>query len=449
MTLAEKTSSYRHIIKLALPIIISGIAQNVILATDVFFMARVDEVSLDAVGLAGLFFNTLYILGLGFSIGVQILIARRHGEKQYRSIGEIFDNSLIVLGVMSLVLWVGMEWLAPPVLKLLIHSDAVYNSAILYLDDRAWGITFAIINLVFRAFFIGISAPRIITISTILIATANVVLNYALIFGNWGFPAWGIEGSAVESSIAEIVGTVVLVSYTLIAKYHLSFDLLKSWKWKAGVMKQLSLISSPVMLQYFLSHAGWFLFFIIIEQNGERALAISVIIRMVYMFQMVPFWGFSSAANTLVSFTIGEDKQHLVMPLLKKISMLSFLASLLFVVPNLIAPSWILGFAVENPNSTDLITESIPTLYVISVALLLFALSVSWFSGISGSGNTRAALLIETILIATYIFIAWLLGIYFKSEVHIIWITEPFYFLMMALVSWGYMKSGRWKGKVI
>ena len=448
MILAEKNVPYSQIIKISLPIIIGGIAQNIILATDVFFMSRVSEVSLDAVGLAGLFFATLYTLAFGFSIGVQILIARRHGEKKYHSIGDIFDNSLIIHLLLALVLWAVMQWVAPAILQQLISSDAVYQEAIIYLDHRAWGITFAVMNLVFRAFFIGISAPSIITSSTIVVAVANVILNYALIFGNWGFPAWGIKGSAVASSLAEIVGTFVFAGYILIGKYHVSFDLFKTWKWNPQVIRQVSKISSPVMFQYFISHAGWFLFFIIIEQNGERALAISVIIRMVYMFQMVPFWGFSSAANTLVSFLIGEGRIDAVMPLLRRITVLAVLTSLLFIIPNLIAPEWVLSFAVESPDST-IIQQSIPTLYMITLALFFFSFGLMGFSGISGSGNTRAALLIETFLIAVYVIVAWFLGIYLTSEVHIIWLTEPFYFLMMGVISWMYMRSGKWKGKVI
>ena len=147
---AESQTTVKTIIKLALPIILGGIAQNIILATDVFFMARVDEVLLDAVGLAGLFYSTIYVLGLGFSTGVQILIARRHGEKNYMSVGLIFDNSLIFLFLFSLFLWVLMLFAGPPVLKQLISSDAVYTNALIYLDQRAWGIVFAMVNLAFK-----------------------------------------------------------------------------------------------------------------------------------------------------------------------------------------------------------------------------------------------------------------------------------------------------------
>ncbi len=435
--------------RLAMPIIVGGIASNVILATDAFFMARVDEVSLAAVGLAGLFYTTIYILGLGFSTGVQILIARRHGEKKYHSIGAIFDNSLIFLLGMALVLWLGMEFIGPPLLKSLVKSPEVYRSAVIYLDNRAWGITFALANLAYRAFFIGVSSTGVIIWSTFAMAISNVILNYGLIFGNFGLPEMGIAGAAVASSLAEIIGLIWFALHAFLGKYHQTFDLFRSWKWQPDVMRTISSIASPVMFQNFVSHAGWFLFFIIIEQSGERALAVSVIIRIIYMFQMVPFWGLSSASNTLVSFTIGEGRFQDVLPLLKRITWLSLALVSPFLLLNLFIPELVLGLAVENKNATGLISDSIPTLYVITLALSFFGPAMTWYSGVTGSGNTRTSLLIETITIAFYLLLAWFLGVYIKAEVHVIWFTEPFYFLVLWLVSWIYMRQGTWKNKKV
>ncbi len=444
-----KTSSYGHIMRLATPIIIGGIASNVILATDAFFMARVDEVSLAAVGLAGLFYTTIYILGLGFSTGVQILIARRHGEKKYHAIGDIFDNSLIFLVGMALFLWLGMEFLGPPILKSLVKSPAVYEASVKYLDNRAWGITFAMINLAYRAFFIGVSSTGVIIWSTIVMAISNVILNYALIFGAWGFPSLGIAGSAIASSLSEIIGLIWFATHAYIGKYHQTYHLFKSWKWQPEVMRSISSIASPVMFQNFISHAGWFLFFIIIEQSGERALAISVIIRIIYMFEMVPFWGLSSASNTMVSFTIGEGRYQDVLPLLKRITWLSLLLVAPFVLVNLLIPEMVLGLAVENKDATGLISQSIPTLFVITASLLLFGPAMTWYSGVTGSGNTKTSLLIETITIASYLLLAWFLGIQLKADVFVIWFTEPYYFFALWIVSWLYMRKGTWKSKVV
>jgi putative MATE family efflux protein len=445
---AEQQTPVKTILKLALPIILGGIAQNVILATDVFFMARVDEVLLDAVGLAGLFYSTIYVLGLGFSTGVQILIARRHGEKNYHSVGTIFDNSFIFLVIFSLVLWVLMLAAGPLVLQNLISNDAVYQNALIYLDQRAWGIVFAMINLAFRALFIGISSPTAITLSLFATALSNVFLNDALIFGHWGFPEIGIAGAALASSLAEIAATLVFIGFTKRLHLRREFGVFKQWRIIKPTMKQVFAVSSPVMFQYFISHAGWFLFFIIIEQNGARALAISVVIRMIYMFQMVPFWGFSSATNTLVSFAIGEGRIHAVLPLLKRITIMSILASLPFILLNSIFPEWVIGLSLGSANDS-LLNDCIPTLHVISIALFCFSIAMTWFSGVSGSGNTRTALWIETVTIIIYCVFAWFLGIFLQSRVEIIWLTEPFYFLILSLISLRYMISGNWKGKMI
>jgi Na+-driven multidrug efflux pump len=186
----------------------------------------------------------------------------------------------------------------------------------------------------------------------------------------------------------------------------------------------------------------------VIEQSGERALAISVVIRMIYMFQMVPFWGFMSATNTMVSFAIGEGRSAEVMPILKKITGMSIVAALPFMALNFIIPEWVIGLAVEDKTG-GIIADSVMTLHVITLALFFFAVAMTWFSGVSGSGNTRTALLIETTTIAMYLLVAWFLGIFLKEAVHIIWITEPIYFMMLGLISYIYMRSGKWKGKMI
>ncbi|MEX1189419.1 MAG: MATE family efflux transporter [Bacteroidia bacterium] len=444
----DSAISYKKIINLSLPIILGGIAQNIIMATDAFFMARVDEISLAAVGLAGLFFSTVYVCGLGFSIGVQILIARRDGEKNREAIGSIFDTSLIMLFVMSAFLWLIMELLGPFILGSLIQSPEVYKAAELYLDNRAWGITFALVNLAFRAFYIGVSSSGVIIWSTFAMAIANVFLNYALIFGEFGFPQMGIAGAAIASSLSELVALIWFIAHTLITKSHSKYFLFLTRKWQNQISSRIFSLASPVMFQYVISHAGWFLFFIIIEQISERALAISVIIRMIYMFQMVPFWGLSSATNTLVSFVIGEGRNHEVMPLLKKITFLAVISALPFVIINLVFPEQVLGLAIEDKTS-GLLQDAIPTLYVMSFALTLFGLAITFYSGVTGSGNTRTALLIETGTICMYLLIAYILGIVLRLDVELIWLTEPAYFLLLGMFSLMYMKSNKWVGKTI
>ena len=444
----SKGFSNKEILTLALPIIIGGLAQNVILATDVYFMSGVNELALDAVGLAGLYFSTFYTLGLGFSVGVQIIIARRHGEGSIASIGATFTQSLFFLFGFSVFLWLLIAGTGPFILGPMIHNPIIEQQALQYLEHRAWGILFAFINLGFRAFYIGVSKPNVTLLALFLTAGANVILNDVLIFGKYGFEPLGIQGAAIASSLAELCGTLVFTLAIFYQGFVKKFGMFQRLLPSNKLLKPIFSTSLPVMLQYFVSHLGWFLFFIIIEQSGPRALAVSIVIRMVYMFQMVPFWGFSSATNTMVSRLIGEGLSSSVIPVLKRISLFAMLAAVPLILLNVIFPESLMALAL-NKNDTNLIADCIPTLYVVSSALLFFAVGSVWFSGVSGSGNTNITLLIEVLTIAFYCLVAWFLGIFLKVDVAVIWLTEPLYFLVLTIASLVYMYSRRWEGKSI
>jgi hypothetical protein len=120
-----------------------------------------------------------------------------------------------------------------------------------------------------------------------------------------------------------------------------------------------------------------------------------------------------------------------------------------FILANLLFPEFILGLAIENKNATGLITDCIPTLYMISAALLFFGPAMTWYSGVSVSVNKKTALLIETIAIASYLLVAWYLGIYLKADVFLIWLTEPYYFIALFVFSRMYMQTGKWKNKMV
>lgn len=439
-------TSYKHIIRLAAPIVLGGLAQTIIMATDAFFMAQVSEISLDAVGLAGLFFGTFFILGFGFSIGSQILIARRDGEKKHDDIGKIFDNSLIFLLTASGLMLLVMYWIAPAILKSIIKSDEILHETLIYLQYRSWSIVPALFALNYRSFFIGISKSNIITYSTFAMAAANILLNYGLIFGHFGWPAMGIAGAALASGIAEFVSILAFVIYAKYHQYHNRFHLFALRKFDRKEMSQVVNIALPMMVQHFISHSAWFLFFAIIEQLGARALAVSVLIRMIYMFQMVPFWGLNAAANTLVSYTLGEKKAHEIPVLIRRIMLLGIISAAVMVSPNLVFPEKVLSIAVQD---ISLIKDSIPTLYVVSFSMFTIAIGTALFALVTGSGHTRTALWIEIIIIAFYILMAYIFGIIMQVEVHIIWLTEPFYFIIMAIAALLFYKFGNWQNKEI
>jgi putative MATE family efflux protein len=446
MTQQQNLPSYRRIWNISLPLILSLIAQNVVNVTDTAFLGRVGEVELGAAAIGGLFYISLFMLGFGFGIGGQILIARRNGEKNYGEIGRITDNSLYFLFGLSLILFLLIRFFSPSMLRPMISSTEIYLASVDFLQYRIYGIFFAFGNVLLRAFYIGTTSTRVLTYNALIMAGANVFLDYALIFGNFGFPEMGIKGAAIASAISEAVSSIFIFGYTFKMVNLQKYNLFRFGKLDWKVVKTTLDISFFVMLQYFLSLAGWFAFFMIIEKMGERPLAISNIVRSAYIVFMIPVFAFGSITNSLVSNLIGEGKVNFVIPVIKKVVLMNFLLIGGVVLISAFIPGFIISVYTSDP---ELISQTIPTFYVVLSALLMFSFASILFNGVSGTANTATALWIELVTIVVYLIVAWILAVHLKLSVEWVWTSEYIYFLVMSILSYMYLKSGRWRKKVI
>ncbi len=433
--------SYKKIWKVALPIIISGIAQNVVTVTDTMFLGRLGNIALGAAGNAGILYFLLILSGLGFTTGVQIIIGRRNGEENYSQIGKVFDHCIYFIVPLSILLFITVKLFAPSFLANITQSTNILETALDFLNYRIYGIFFAFLLGAFVAFYVGTTQTKILIYITLIMMLVNVFLDYALIFGNFGFPEMGVKGAALASVISEICALSFLIIFTL-KKIDLDkYSLFKFSKFDTVILKRITKVGGPVMLQNFLSISSWFIFFMIIEKIGERELAISHIIRSIYMVLMIPLFGFSSATNTLVTNLIGQGNKHLVLRLVKRITFLSLACTSFALIFNLFLPTQIIGFYTSD---IALIQESIKTLNIISGTMFSFAIAFILFNGVSGTGNTRSALLIEFITISIYLAATYYIAIELESSLPIVWCSEFIYFSLLGSMSFIYLKWGNW-----
>lgn len=271
--------SNKHIVKLSAPILLSLLAQNLIQVIDTAFIGRVGEVELGASALAGIIYIAVYTLGFGFSMGSQILIGRRNGEKKHTQIGDIVIQGTIFLLIPAIILIPILRYGSAHWIPAMFESTDVANAVTEYLGWRFFGLVFAFFNLMFRAFYIGIARTKVLTINAVVMGIVNVVFDYGLIFGNLGMPEMGIAGAAIASVIAEFSSTLFLIIYTKktidLDKY--GFNKLR-FQWV--VIKKTLDISVFMMIQYLFSVSTWLLFFLFIENYmGERSLAVTNVVR--------------------------------------------------------------------------------------------------------------------------------------------------------------------------
>ncbi|PIQ16011.1 MAG: MATE family efflux transporter [Flavobacteriales bacterium CG18_big_fil_WC_8_21_14_2_50_32_9] len=438
----QATINYKSIWKVALPIILSNVALNVITVTDTVFLGQLNHVALGAAGNAGIFYFVLILTGVGLSTGAQIIMGRRNGEKNFAQIGAIFDQTIYLLSFIALLVFLFLHLVAPYLLEQITSSPAIYASTIEFLYYRSFGVLFHFLNFVFIAFYIGTTNTKVLIRTTIVMMLVNVFFDYVLIFGHYGFPRMEVKGAAIASVLAEVVAFFYLVGYTKRNAFVKQFELFKFRKINWEIINKTTKIGSPIMLQNFLAISSWFIFFVIIEKLGEKELAISHIIRSIYMVLMIPLFGFSSATNTLVSNLIGQKREYKVMTLIKRVLVLSLCSTMFLGLLSLLFGKQIIGFYTPDIN---LINDAIPTLRVINLTMFFFCIAFILFNGVSGTGNTKVSLLIEATTISIYLVAAYFIAIEFKASLPVVWCSEFIYFGLLGLFSLWYLKKGNWR----
>jgi len=439
----ELSVSYKRIWLIAYPIIIGSIAQNVINVTDTAFLGRLGEVALGGGAIGGLFYLSIVMLGWGFGIGTQIVVARRFGEGAVRAIGRTVEHGLLFLLGLALAILLLVLAFKDDFLRLIISSDEVRYTSIDFVNYRIWGIFFAHANFIFRALYIGIGKTKVITLTTLVMVVINIFLDYSLIFGHFGFPEMGVSGAALASVVAEISCTIVFLVFTYAKLPVNDYRLFRFKLFSSKLLVRLLKVSVPMMFQNFFSFAVWFVFFLLIEKMGESELAVSNIIRSVYVVLLIPIMGFASATNSLVSYVIGKGYQNQVFRVITKTSVISVLGVTAIVAVCSLFPKQLLMVYTTNSHLIEL---GVPAIRVISVSAVLLALAFVLFSGVSGTGKTNVSLFIEMLVLFLYLILTYVLASVLRAEVHVVWSVEIFYGFFMSLLSYLYLKSGRWKG---
>ena len=445
-----KHYSFKTIWRVTLPILVALVMEELLGMTDTAFLGRVGEVELGASAIAGVYFTILYMLGFGFSIGVQIIIGRRNGEAGesgtgYESIGRVFWQGVWFLTALAVITMALSYLLSPPLLRGLMKSQNIYEASVVYVNWRIPGLLFAFMTALFRAFYVGVCETRSLTWNSLVLVVSNIFLDWVLIFGHLGAPAMGIKGAALASTIAEGISLlffVVWAFFTADKKYGLQKMVRPVWE----ELKHIFSTASWVMLEYVLNVSVWLLFFLFIEHLGEEQLAIANIVRSISEVPFVFSAAFASTAATLVSNIIGEGHPEGVVPIIRRVLMLCVVTMVPLLAVFAIFPHQIIGLFTDIPS---LIQGSVPTLWVMCAAALLTLPWNVYLQSVAGTGNTRICLRFDVVALCIYaVYCTIIIGI-LKSDIALCWTADGVYALCIWIQCVVYIHREKWRDKTI
>lgn len=444
----QVSTHYKDIFKLAGPIVLSLLIPQLNFFTNTVFLgvAVEGEQYLAVMAISGIFYLTLSMIGYGLANGIQIQLSRRAGEGDETGISRLMGNGVLLTLFLSLCLMTLSLWLAPLIFGLSLSSASRTVMSLQFLYIRIWGLPFLMLTQLANAFWISISKSRNLMIASGTSTGINILLDYLFIAGRHGFPAMGLLGAAWASIAAEIGGFVSAWSIYFLQQYHKRFALQRYLRLDLPLAKRMLQISSPLIVQYFFSIGGWQVFFIFVEHLGQAELAASQVLRSIYGIIGIFTWAFAATTASMVSNIIAQNRHEEVFGLVWKIAKASFLITLGMCMLLLVF-AW--PFLAAYRDDPALITLAMPSLRVIVVAALVMSVSTVVFNAVVGTGNTMINLTIEITCVACYLVYCYVVIERMRSDLVWAWCSEFVYWSSLLIICFLYLRSGRWKGKMI
>lgn len=296
---------YRENLSLALPVMLSQVGQVVVQLCDNAMVGHLGALSLAAVSFGGAVFVIFLFFGTGISMGLTPLVGEMYARRDYRTSARLFQNALVLNSAVGILLFIILQLLGQ-CLGLMGQSDEVVAEAAPYYNYLAWSIIPFMVFAAFKQFLEGVG-NTITGMVVVLTANAiNILFNYLLIYGHWGFPAMGAAGAGLATLISRIcMPLFVLIYFIRVASLRRYFRFF-SWVAQGWRMtRRLLAVGLPISMQMVLEVSAFALTLIMmgwigtVEQAAHQVvLSISNIVYMIIV-------GISSATTIMVSHRFG------------------------------------------------------------------------------------------------------------------------------------------------
>ena len=434
------------IVLLAIPMILELSLESVFAVVDMYFVSHLEHGAKEAgatVGLTESVITIVYTLGFGVSMAATAVVARRIGEKDNEGAAHAGAQSILIGIGISVVLSIAGVIFAPDILRLMGAAPEVVKEgtpfARIMFGSSLVIILLFLINGIFRG-----AGDATMAMRSLLIASAiNIVLCPLLIYGYGPFPELGLKGAAIATVIGRTTG-VIYQCYHLFGGKRIIRLGRHHFKWDAPVIKTLVEVAWPATSQFFIQSGSWIILTYLVSTTGstDASAGYQAAIRCVVFF-ILPAWGLSNAAATLVGQNLGAKQPDRaaksVLLTTKYNAIFMGFVMLLFL---LLAPQIISIFYKEG----EVHRYGVSALQIIGAGYIFYGIGMVMIQALNGAGDSKTPTIIN--LFGFWLFqipLAWILAKTFSMGPIGAFIAIPVAESVLALAAWYYFKLGKWK----
>ncbi len=435
--------TYKQILSIALPITLAILIPQINMLTNSIFLGNLSTAALGNAGITGVFYLIFAVAGHGLNNGMQSVFSRYAGSGETGAFKTIMAQGMRI-SLQFAAAGILFTWLIAPIILQRVAAPGSYPEEISFLRIRIIGLPFLYLFQMGNAFLVSSLNSRYLVIGFVAEAFVNILFDYLLIFGKFGFPKMGFNGAAIASVIAEITGFLIVFMVLFKTGLQKKYSLLQKFTYDKIKTGEIIKVATPLTLQFVISVTTWLVFFFLIEDKGTEAKAISNTMRNVFGLAGVFVWAFAGTCNAMVSNLMGQKKEELVILAITRIMVLSLgFCTLMCLIVN-IFPEQFFGLFGQGK---EFVAQGIPVLRVVSAGLILMSIANIWLNGVTGTGKTTVNLAIEIIAIVVYMGYTWIFMKVNYVSLAIAWSNELVYWAIIFLVSFAYIKSKKWTKK--
>lgn len=437
----------RAVILLAIPMMLEMIMESVFALVDIYFVSHLGKHATSVVGLTESVITIVYSLAIGISMAATAMVARRIGEKDPEAATNAGMQSIIVSFALTLAISIPGFIYAGDILRIMGAEPEAIAIGINYTRIVIGGsmviMLLFLINGIFRGAGNAMMAMKSLWIANI----CNIILCPLFIRGLGPIPAFGVMGAAMATTLGRGIGVLYQVYHLFNGKNIIKFTtkhLLPDWK----LIRSLVDIAWPATLQFLIGSGSWIVLAALVVNTGHSAASAGyqIAIRIVIFF-ILPAWGMSNAAATLVGQNLGAKQPERaalsVMRTAKYNAIFMGTVSVLLVV----FADPIISFFTKDPEVHQYAVNAVR---IVSAGYLFYGIGMVMINAFNGAGDTKTPTVIN--LFGFWFFqipLAWLLSKTFNMGPLGVFIAIPVAETAITIVSYIMFKKGKWKLKMI
>ena len=448
MEIFLRNNYYKKILRVALPAIAGLSTQMVVSLVDTAMVGRLDEATyaLAAMGIGVLATWALISFFSSLATGIHVIVARKYGQEDYISCGITLNNSLMIALIIGILVAAIGIFFASPIAHLFATDETVGNFAGEYIFYRFLGIPFFLISVSYRGFFFGINKTKIFMFSGAITNMLNVVFNYLLIYGAFGFPRMGLAGAGLGSTLATTFDGMFYLIIILLPQYRKRYQNFRHFKIDTNIIKGIFKISLPVSFQNVFILIGFLSFVAITGIIGTVEQASTQAVISALFISFLPCFGFGIAVQTLIGNNLGAGKYVLAKIYGFETAKVATIYTIILGFIFMIVPQYVLLIITNNETIIEVAT---PALRIAGFAQIFYGVGVVLANGLQAAGRTMYVMKSEVITnLLIFVPLSYFFGVYLGLGLSWAWFALPIYIIAYSIIILIKFNSGNWYIKI-